>query len=189
MRSRGFSLAELLVALGVFLTFLTVGLPVLATAIAHARLLGAARVFKGEFLRARSIAARSGAYTALRFETRDGRLCYTLYGDANRNGILSAEIASGVDYPLGRPMNGNVSGVEPGILPGVPALPPERGALQPGDPIRFGRSRMISFSPLGTATPGTFYLAHGSSMAAVRVTPGSARVRVMLLVGERWVER
>ena len=45
--------------------------------------------------------------------------------------------------------------------------------LDPTDPIRFGPSNMLSFSPLGTATPGTFYLAGETLQAGVRVTAGS----------------
>jgi hypothetical protein len=48
---------------------------------------------------------------------------------------------------------------------------------------------MLSFSPLGTATPGTFYLAGGHAQAAVRVTPGTSRVRLMVCRGGRWIER
>jgi hypothetical protein len=48
---------------------------------------------------------------------------------------------------------------------------------------------MLSFSPMGTATPGTFYLAGESAQAAVRVTPGTARVRILFCRGRRWVER
>ena len=69
-----------------------------------------------------------------------------------------------------------------GINPGIPALPPEQGPLS-GDPVRFGVSDILSFSPLGTATPGTFYLAGDSGQAAVRVTGGSARVRLMVWRG------
>ena len=68
------------------------------------------------------------------------------------------------------------------------ALPPERGLLS-GDPVRFGVSDILSFSPLGTATPGTFYLAGDAGQAAVRVTGGSARVRLMVWRSGRWRER
>jgi hypothetical protein len=74
------------------------------------------------------------------------------------------------------------------INPGIPALPPETGLLS-GDPVRFGSSDILSFSPYGTATPGTFYLAGDASQAAVRVTGGSARVRLMVWRGGRWRER
>jgi len=56
------------------------------------------------------------------------------------------------------PLSGGAPGVSVSINPGIPALPPEHGLLS-GDPVRFGTSDILSFSPLGTATPGTFYLA------------------------------
>ena len=55
--------------------------------------------------------------------------------------------------------------------------------------MRFGDSDILSFSPLGTATPGTFYLAGDAGQAAVRVTGGSARVRLMVWRGGAWRER
>jgi hypothetical protein len=48
---------------------------------------------------------------------------------------------------------------------------------------------MLSFSPVGTATPGTFYLAGKYAQAAVRVVAGSARVRMLVCRGGQWVER
>jgi hypothetical protein len=83
---------------------------------------------------------------------------------------------------------GGVPGVFVGFNAGVPELPPEKGTLS-GDPVRFGVSDMLSFSPLGTATPGTFYLAGENAQAAVRVNGGTARVRLMLWRGGKWVER
>jgi glutamate-1-semialdehyde 2,1-aminomutase len=52
-----------------------------------------------------------------------------------------------------------------------------------------GRENMLSFSPLGTASPGTFYLAGEGVQGAVRVTPGSSRVRMILCRRNRWIER
>ena len=78
------------------------------------------------------------------------------------------------------------AGVIVGVLPDVPA--PDGGKLG-SEPIRFGNSRMVSFSPIGTGTPGTFYLRTKSTMAGVRVTGGSARVRIMILRGKRWIDR
>ena len=74
------------------------------------------------------------------------------------------------------------------IPPNTPAPPPDHGTLDTSDPIRFGSSNMLSFSPLGTATPGTLYLAGEGILAAVRVNGGSARVRLMIYRGARWVE-
>ena len=57
-----------------------------------------------------------------------------------------------------------------GINPGVPAHPARDGLAGPDRSHPFGASNMLSFSPLGTATPGTFYLAGETRQAAVRVT-------------------
>ena len=51
-----------------------------------------------------------------------------------------------------------------GINPGIPALPAEHGELS-GDPARFGSSDILSFSPLRTAAPGTFYLVGDAGQA------------------------
>ena len=90
----------------------------------------------------------------------DGRVFYSVYSDGNANGVRSADIDSGVDRRISGPypLSGGAPSVRVGINPGVPNLPPETGELS-GDPVRFGQSDILSFSPLGTATPGTFYLA------------------------------
>jgi len=191
MSERGYSLAEMLLALGVFSLLSAASVPAIKAYYVDAELVGAARVFKGTFLRARSVAACSGVQTAIRFEELPDGLYFSVYSDSNYNGVLSGEIRSGLDRRLEGPyrLDGGVSGVRVAIHPGVPAIPPDSGLLDPSDPIRFGRSNMLSFSPLGTATPGTFYLASEGGQAAVRVNQGTARVRVMTWRGGRWNER
>jgi hypothetical protein len=190
---RGHSLVEMLAALTVLVALGGVGVPWLRAYQVEARLLGAGRIFKDEFRRARSMAVRSSAYTAIRFEQRaDGIWVYGLYADGNGNGVRAADIRRGIDRRVGEPrrLDGGAPGVRVGIHPHVPALPPDSGTLDPARPIQFGSAAMLSFSPLGTATPGTFYLAGEVRQAAVRVTPGSARVRLMIWSrGRRWTER
>ena len=191
MRERGFSLIEVLCVLVGILVMGGVSLPYVRAYAVEAHLMGAGRMFVGEFRRARSVAIRRNTYTAIRFETRDGIDYYSTYVDGNGNGVLSADIAAGVDERIAGPLrlDGKAPGVRVGINPGVPAPPPETGLLDPSDPIRFGASNMLSFSPLGTATPGTFYLAGETLQAGVRVTGGSSRVRLMICRGTRWSER
>ncbi len=187
----GHSAAELMVALGIMLLAAAVAVPNVRAHIAQYRLLGAARVFKAHFILARSTATRLNVQTAIRFEESHESVSYTVYADGNRNGVLSRDIQTGVDWKVKGPirLDANVGGVRVAILPGIPAIPPDRGVLDTADPIRFGRSNMLSFSPLGTATPGTFYLAGDNQQAAVRVTGGSARVRLMICGGSKWIER
>jgi hypothetical protein len=191
MSERGHTLLEMVAVLATLLITASLGLPYLKAYSVEAHLIGAGRVFKGEFLRARSIAVRTGAYSAIRFEPGPSGPSYSIYVDGNHNGVLSADIASGKDRRIAGPipLNAGASDVRVGINPGVPAIPPETGYLETEDPIRFGPSNILSFSPLGTATPGTFYLAGETLQAGVRVTGGSARVRLMVCRGRKWVER
>ena len=137
------------------------------------------------------MAIRSSVYHALVFDGDGDEAQFALYRDGNGNGVRRAEIRAGVDQLVERhvPVTGPVSDVSVAIRPGLPAIPPDTGTLS-GDAIRFGSSNILSFSPLGTATPGTFYiLGRNGLQAAVRVTGGSSRVRTMIWDGGRWRER
>ena len=116
--------------------------------------------------------ARRTSYTAIRFETRGERgLVRGLSRTATRTAFAPPTSRRASDSLISGPfpLTSGAPDVRVGINPGVPAIPPDSGLLS-GDPIRFGRSDTLSFSPLGTATPGTFYLAGDSAQAAVRVT-------------------
>jgi prepilin-type N-terminal cleavage/methylation domain-containing protein len=191
MGERGHTLLEMLVVMGILGTLAAVGVPALRAATTQAQIVGAADKFQADFLLARSIAVRSGCQTAIRFELQDGLWYVSSYSDGNGDGVRSEDIRSGRDQRIGGPrrLDPGASDVRIGINPGVPEPPPGRGLLSVSDPIRFGRSNMVSFSPLGTATPGTFYLAAPGVQAAVRVVPGSARVRLLFWRGGTWEER
>jgi prepilin-type N-terminal cleavage/methylation domain-containing protein len=191
MRDQGFSLVEVLVAVAIVLVTAATAFPVFRARFADAHLVGAGQQFKGQFRLAYSAAVRSGVYTAIRFERRDdATVWYAVYRDGDGDGVRSADIEAGKDSLVSGPfpLTGGAPGVSVAINPGIPALPPEHGRLS-GDPVRFGTSDILSFSPLGTATPGTFYLAGDAGQAAVRVTGGSARVRLMVWRGGKWRER
>jgi len=185
MRSRqaGFSLPEVMVAIAILVAVVWLGMPALHAFTVEASLVGRAEVFKGQFRRARSIAIRSNRQTALRFETRPDGTYVGIYRDGDFDGVRSRDIQRGIDPLVETPVRlGDASRVRVGVLPGVPEPPPGRGTLN-DDPIRFGRSNMISFSPLGTATPGTLYLTGYGMQMAVRVTGTDARIRTMIWRG------
>jgi hypothetical protein len=191
MNEHGHTLAEAVFATAILSTLAAFGVPALRAYTLEAHILGAASVFKEDFLLARSLAVRFGAQTAIRFERRPDGAFVSVYSDGNHNGVLSADIDRGIDRRVSGPrrLDTGAPGVRVGINPGLPAPPPESGVLDTADPIRFGRSDMLSFSPLGTATPGTFFLAGEGVQAAVRVTAGSGRVRTLVCRGRRWTER
>jgi len=191
MKDKGFSLVEMIVAMAMFMTLAAIAAPTLRAYSVDAQLVGVARRFKQQFLLARSLAVRSGVETAIRFETRPDATYYSVYEDRNFNGVLSLDIQRGVDVRVAGPflLTNGAPQVRVGINPGVPAVPPDTGTLSTEDPIRFGRSNMISFSPMGTASPGSFYLAGVGQQAAVRVAPSTARVSVWICRGRTWRER
>jgi prepilin-type N-terminal cleavage/methylation domain-containing protein len=191
MQQRGHTLLELLIVVAIMLATATVAVPWVRAFSEEAFLLSAGRDFKGDFRLGWSTAARSNVQTAIRFEEGADGMYVSVYRDGNFNGVLSVDIDSGVDARIAGPrrLDAGAPGVRVGINPGVPKIPPARGYLDTEDPIQFGRSNMLSFSPLGTATPGTFYLAGPNAQAAVRVTPGTARVRLMICRGGSWSER
>jgi prepilin-type N-terminal cleavage/methylation domain-containing protein len=192
MSERGHTLVEMVIVVAILVIFGTLAVPHIRAYSEEVHLLGGGHVFRGEFRKARSMAATRGVYTALRFESQaGGGWNLSTYADGNHNGVLSSDIAAGIDRRVAGPrrLTTGAGDVRVGINPGTPEIPPERGTLDPADPIRFGQSNMLSFSPLGTATPGTFYLAGAHAQAAVRVTPGTARVRLMVCRGGRWIQR
>lgn len=167
----------------------TFSIPSLVAYSRRAHIEGATRIFTGEFRKARSMAVRGGVYTAIRFERLEEGAEFSVYADGNHNGVRSADIEREVDRRIAGPfpLHGGAPGVRVAVRPGLPAVPPATGLLEGDDPIRFGKSDILSFSPLGTATPGTFYLAGEDAQGAVRVTT-NARVRLLLWHGGRWQE-
>ena len=190
MRERGHSLLEMLLAVSLLLLLLALGLPGLRAATHDAHIVGAAEVFRQEFRRARSSAITSNRQTAIRFEQTPAGPCVSVYEDGNRNGVLSADIARGIDKRMSGPrlLVSGAPSVRIAIHPGTPEPPPGRGILDTRDPIRFGRSEMVSFTPLGGATPGTFFLAGDGVQAAIRVVGETGRIR-LLIYRKKWSER
>lgn len=187
----GFTLLEMAIALAVLLVMFAVAVPHVRAYSEHAYIEAAGRAFEVEFRKAQSIAVRSQAQTALVFEADDEPPTYSLYADRNHNGVRRADIRNGIDERISGPfaLAAGLPGVRVAILPGLRVIPPGSGPLDTSDPIRFGNSDILSFGPLGTATPGTFYLAGRHVQAAIRVVAGNARVRLLFCrPGGTWRE-
>jgi type II secretory pathway pseudopilin PulG len=191
--SRAYSVVELLVAVTLALLLCTAGTPALLAARDDIRADGAADFLVSQFHQARMEALRRNAQVAVRFESDGDDYLLALYVDGNANGVRATDITSGAD-PLLRPrerLGQEFPGVRFGFEEGVPDIDGIPSAENP-DPIRFGRSRMLSFSPTGTSSSGTVYLhGRGHRQLAVRVLGGTGRVRSLLFnVGvARWDSR
>ena len=182
-RSSGATLAEVLAVLGIAAVLFALVVPGAAQLKSSVAIRSAASETTTAFALARAYAIRRNVNVGLKFRKNGDRYEWTVYRDGNHNGIRTADIARGVDPPVGVYVPWTRHDVRPGILTGSPVPDPS----QPGrvldrvdDPIRFNSSDICSFSPLGESTPGTVYLWDGGDrMAAVRIFGRSARIRIL----------
>lgn len=159
-----------------------VTVPQLLTGLDRSRAWAAARYLAARMAAARSYAVLRSAHVALRFvEDRSG-ISFQMFVDDNQNGVRTSDIAAAVDRPLDAPAR--LRELFPGVDIGIS---PELG----GDPVRLGASDLLSFTPSGTATPGTVYIrGRDGTQLAVRVLGATARTRLLRYVPQtrKWVE-
>ena len=190
----GYSLLELLFVCGLMATVAGASVPLLLSSLDASRTRGAARYLAGRLNLARMEAVKRSAYVALRVEGADTGFRYTCYVDGNGDGVRTRDIARQIDRAIGPPerLGDSFAGVAFGILDGVAAIDASEPLQAGGDPVQFGRADLLSFSPIGSATPGTFYL-HGQrkQQMAVRVLGATGRVRVLRFDfrTERWLSQ
>lgn len=190
----GFTLVEALVVLAIAMALLAVGLPVLWTGVDEYRTASAARYLAARFRLARMEAVRRSAAVGLRFERDGATVRYAAFLDGNLNGVRTPDITRGVDLALDAPerIGDQFPGVSFGLHAAVPAIGAATATSGDRDPLQIGRSRIMTFTPDGTASSGTLYVrGRGATQFAVRVLGATGRTRVLRFdTGTRaWIER
>ena len=142
--------------------------------------------------RLRSEAIASGRNVAMRLSWSPGRYAYAFYADGDGDGVRSDDINTGRDPLIGasRDLASRYEGIDFGLLDvSIPEVPPGTTSLLPGaDPVRFGRSDIITFTPHGTSSSGTLYVSDGhATVAAVVVYGGTGRLRLWRFDRDRWL--
>ena len=193
-RPRGFTLIELLVVAAV-ISLLVLVTPTVVDWSAGLEVRLAAYELVGALRTARSSAIRLGSKVAVKFRTAtDGRVSFTLYRDGNGDGVRTSDIDRGIDPRVGLPRElrhfGRHAkfGFPPGIQPRDPS-DPRRRLDDLEDPVRFNRSDLASFGPLGGSTPGSLYLTDGRHhLLVVRVFGRTGKVKILRydVRSERW---
>lgn len=171
-RERGHTLLELLLILGFAAVLTGTAAAGAHQSIARARGLVAARYLAARMTMARTQAAAWGAAVALRFEPTPDGPSFSVYRDGNRNGVQTAEIARNVDVQVEPPvlLSERFPGVRIGVAPAVAV----------SDPVHIGETTILTFSPAGTATSGTIYIAGpDGTQWGVRVLGATGRTRVL----------
>ncbi len=186
MRSeRGFTLIELVLILALSCVLVGLAAPPLLQAGGDLRLRLSAAELVSALRSARWQAIRNGANVAVRFwPAADGTATYAIYRDRDGDGVLNKDIAAGIDTMVTPPRRVEQTGNQMrfGFPPGR-RIRDTSGHLMDrlDDPIRFNDSDLASFSPLGTATPGTAYLTDGQNrLVAVRVNNRAGKVLVLV---------
>lgn len=181
----GFSLLELIVVLALLALVFTAAPRVTVWSSALEVRLAAAELVT-TLRQARSTAMRLGVKVAVKFRTSsNGSVSFTLHRDGDGDGVLNADIDRGIDPPLALPRQMHHFGtrVRFGFPRGdAPRDPgdPRRRLRRLEDPIRFNRSDLASFGPLGGSTPGSLYLTDGRhNLSVVRVFGRTGKVKVM----------
>lgn len=177
---RGYSLVEVLCVCGLVALLGGVTVPLVDRAIADARVTAAARFLAGQCGLARAEAVKRSVRVGLRFRQVGEDYEFRMYRDGNGNGIRSQDIARGLDPPLGDALR--LGALFPGVVIGIAeSMPGIDGSGPVGtDPVQLGVSDVLTYSPLGSATPGTIYVCgRRGAPWAVRVLGDTGRTRVL----------
>ena len=176
----GYSFVELMFVLGLVATLSGVAIPEMLAAADDFRASGAARYVAARLQRARMEAVMRSAEVAVKFTRTAAGYAFAVYVDGNRNGIRSADIASGIDRLLSGPerLTDNFREVDFGTFGGLP--PVDAGAPAPGsDPIRLGASDMATFTARGTSSAGSIYIRSRRTQYVVRIFGATGKTRLL----------
>lgn len=175
------SALELLFVLGLAATLGGLALGETGRALDDSRASGAARYVASRLREARMEAVARGHNTAVGVVATPGGFVVTAYEDGNGNGVTARDISSGIDTAIhpAESLSDRFPGVDFATLTGLPAV--DAAEAPPGpDPIHLGVADRASFTPLGTATPGSLYLlGRGGRQYVVRIFGETGRTRVL----------
>lgn len=190
--ARGLAFVDILVTTATLVVLSALSAPMLSRFQDGAQLRGAARYVSARLQAARLEALRRQATVSLRIGDADAGFPLRLYLDTDDDGVLQRDVDDGIDVPLdaGERLDHHFPGVTFGVPVDVPDIdgdPLAAGA----DPIRIGRTRFVSFNPLGGCTSGTLFIASAAgTQGAVRLLGQTGRVRPLWFdrATRRWRE-
>jgi type II secretory pathway pseudopilin PulG len=182
MRSTcGYSLIELLFALGLIVTLGAIAVPQLLTSVDDVRAAGAVRYMATKLHQVRMEAVVRSSDVAVYVVQASGGYQFATYLDGNGDGVRTRDIQSQVDTQLTpfERLADRFSGVDFGVLPGLP--PVDSGSSAPGtDPIKLGSSNILTFTALGSSSTGSLYVRGGrGSQYVIRVYGETGKTRVL----------
>lgn len=175
-----YSIVELLFVLGLAATLASMAALQGRAAVHQMRAAAAGRFVVALLQDVRTRAIERGCDAALRVRRDASGFALIVYEDGNRNGVLSTDIATGVDAQIGPVVRvpERFPGVDFGALSGLPGAD---GSAAPGnDPVRLGTADGVTFTPSGSTSTGSLYLrGPGDAQYAIRIFGETGRVRLL----------
>ena len=169
---RGYSLAELMITMGIIAVLITIGYPSLMTALPNMRLKSAARELYSVLQNARMNAVKTNSTWAVVFDTANG--AYYLCSDSGADGVWSTWSDNSIEKAV--PLSGYGSGVGYGGGAASGAVP---GGGIPGDGVSFNNN-LVTFSSRGLSSgSGYVYLDNQDNIRSYAVgclTSGAIRM-------------
>jgi prepilin-type N-terminal cleavage/methylation domain-containing protein len=168
----GLTLMEMVVVLAIVAILTQLASVAWMRAARRLALRAAAVTLEKEMLRIQFDALGNSRNRGLRFWQTEEGWKFAVYEDTDGDGVLNADILSGVDVMVERPVTllPQFSAATIGV-PEPPVMNPDTGqAFSLGaSAVNFNQSSICSFAPNGDATPGTIYLVNGTSGEAAMV--------------------
>lgn len=181
-REHGVAIVDLVCALGLAMVLGAMSVPSLDAWLDRDRARLSARYVASLLHRARTEALARHAEVAVRFGDEADGYPFAMFVDGNDNGVLERDITAGVDNAITTldRVQDHFAAVGIRVVEDVPAIEAADVMAAGSDPLRIGRSRFVSFSPVGTSTSGTIFVAGDAApQAAVRVHGVTGRLRVL----------
>jgi Tfp pilus assembly protein FimT len=181
--ARGAALIDIVFTVALCLVMGAVAVPVIGGTLERERTIVGARYLAGHLQRARMQSLKQARAVAVRLELVGDRTQLRLFADGNGNGVLQRDVDRGIDVALTRLewLDDQARDISLRINQRVTEVSGS-ATLEPGaDPLRIGNTALVTFSPFGSATNGTLYVAasRGPQMA-IRIFGATGRVRVLM---------
>jgi Type II transport protein GspH len=180
---RGAALIDIVVAAALCVVMTAIAVPVVGGTLERERTIVGTQYLAGQLQRARLDSLRRARSVAVRLEVIGDRTQWQLFADGNGNGVLQREVDRGIDPSLmpAQWLDDQVRDISLRINQAITDVGGTATILPGDDPLRIGNTALLTFSPLGSATSGTLYVAaHRGPQMAIRVFGATGRVRVLM---------
>lgn len=139
------------------------------------------------FQHVRTIAVARDRNVAVKFQLQGEVWTWAVYEDGDGDGVRNDDIQKGKDRQIQRPKRFEHRPSVIGVPRGIVSDPLAAGKwLQDRSPVRFGASRLCSFSRAGEATNGSVVITDGTNAVIVQIAGGAGRIGVWRWNGRRW---